>query len=51
METLTFSGRGLLDDIQFSPEVIPEPSAAALVFLGSGILFYVCRIRKRCRLA
>lgn len=50
-ETLIFSGGGLLDDIQFSPEMIPEPSTATLVFLSSGILFYVRRIRKKRRLA
>lgn len=51
VETLTFSGSGILDDIQFSPEAIPEPSTAPLVFLGSGILFYVRRLRKKRRLA
>ena len=47
VETLTFSEAGYLDDIQFSPEAIPEPSSAALVFLGSSILVYIRRIRKR----
>lgn len=47
METLTFSGSGLLDDIQFSPGAIPEPSFASLFLLGSGVLLYV---RKRRRL-
>jgi hypothetical protein len=41
-ETLTFSRSGELDDIQFSPQAIPEPSAS-LILLGSGILFYVRR--------
>jgi hypothetical protein len=43
METLTFSGGGILDDIQFSPELIPEPSPSWLLFLGSGVLLYVRR--------
>ena len=46
METLTFSGGGILDDIQFSPEAIPEPSTASLVFLGSGVLLYVRKRRQ-----
>lgn len=49
-ETLSFSAPsvnyGILDDIQFSPEAIPEPSTALLLFLVSGILFYVRRLRK-----
>jgi hypothetical protein len=51
VETLTFSGTGveILDDIQFSPEIIPEPSAASLLFLGSGILMCLCA-RKKFRL-
>ena len=48
-ETLTFSGSGLLDDIQFSTVAIPEPSAISLLCLGSGVLFYVRR-RKTFRL-
>lgn len=54
VETLTFSGGlagsggGILDDIRFSPEAVPEPSAS-LIFLGTGLLFYVRR-RKRYRL-
>lgn len=47
VETLIFSGAGALDDIQFSPEAVPEPSAS-LIFLGTGVLFYVRR-RKRYR--
>ncbi|HUA67457.1 MAG TPA: PEP-CTERM sorting domain-containing protein [Candidatus Saccharimonadales bacterium] len=39
--TLTFSGFGLFDDIQFSSELIPEPSPSWLLFLGSGVWFYV----------
>jgi len=54
IETLNFSavvnyGGGLLDDIQFSTLSVPEPSAISLIFLGSGVLFYV-RHRKRFRL-
>ena len=50
-ETLTFSSLGpgqggILDDIQFSPEAIPEPSMASLFFLGSGVLFYVRKRRQ-----
>jgi len=37
---LTFLGGGLLDDIQFSPSLIPEPSDASLIFLGGGIFMY-----------
>jgi hypothetical protein len=39
--TLTFSGGGLLDDIQCSPSPIPEPSLSWLLFAGSGVLLYV----------
>jgi hypothetical protein len=38
--TLTFSGPMTLDNIQFSPEAIPEPSLSWLLFLGGGVLFY-----------
>jgi hypothetical protein len=44
-QTLTFGG-GPLDNIQFSPEAIPEPSAASLILLGTGILFYVRRLKR-----
>jgi hypothetical protein len=58
VETLTFSSvpyyppRGVgLDDIQFSPQAIPEPSAISFLCLGSGTLFYLRgRRRKRVRL-
>ncbi len=48
---LNFSGTGggeaaLLDDIEFSSEPIPEPSAISLICFGSGILFYASK-RKR----
>ena len=43
VETLAFSGSAYLDDIQFSPQVVPEPSAS-LLFLASGFLFYVRRV-------
>lgn len=52
IETLTFAvapGFMGLDDIQFSPEIIPEPSAASLLFFGSGI-FMCLRARKKLRL-
>src|SRR5208282_2538738 len=44
LETLTFSGGGALDDIQFSPEAVPEPSEFALISLGA-IVFGLCRKR------
>jgi hypothetical protein len=40
VENLTFSGGRILDDIQFSPEFIPEPSPSWLLVLGSGIWIY-----------
>jgi hypothetical protein len=51
VETLTFSGTGfeILDDIQFSPETVPEPSAASLLFFGGGIFMCLCA-RKELRL-
>jgi hypothetical protein len=52
IETLTFAvapGFMGLDDIEFSPEIIPEPSAASLLFLGGGI-FMCLRARKKLRL-
>ena len=39
--TLTFSGGGILDDIQFSPELIPEPSPSWLFFLGGGVFMFL----------
>lgn len=48
-ETLTFlttSGGFVVDDIQFSPELIPEPSLSCLLFLGSGALFCIRRRRQ-----
>jgi len=45
--TLTFSGFGLFDDIQFSPELIPEPSFSWLPFLGSGVLLYLYKHKKQ----
>ncbi|HAO78406.1 MAG TPA: hypothetical protein DCQ92_05400 [Verrucomicrobia subdivision 3 bacterium] len=48
-ETLTFmggSGGTLLDDIQFSQIAVPEPSAISLIWLGSGVLFYVRKRRR-----
>ncbi len=36
-----------IDNIQFSSSPIPEPSALALIFLGSGVLIYVRRTYKR----
>ena len=44
--TLTFSGVGLFDDIQFSPELIPEPSFSWPPFLGSGVLLYLYNHKK-----
>jgi hypothetical protein len=54
VETLTFSGGipghggGMLDDIQFSDQPIPEPSANLLFLLTGGVLvlFNACRRRK-----
>jgi hypothetical protein len=43
VETLNFSGYAYLDSIQFSPEAIPEPSAASLICLGGALLFYLRR--------
>lgn len=44
-ETLSFSDpSGIvtgLDSIQFSSEVVPEPSTICLLFLGGGVLIYV----------
>ncbi len=46
VETLTFSGGGILDDIQFSSSPIPESSPSWLLFLGSGIFMFLrTRIR------
>lgn len=45
-ETLTFSGYGIVDNIQFSPEAVPEPSAISFFCLGSGVLLYL-RHRRR----
>ena len=53
VETLTFSvglagsGRGILDDIQFSPEAVPEPSSVSLISLGGAVLFYLRRKYRR----
>ncbi|HEY5043104.1 MAG TPA: PEP-CTERM sorting domain-containing protein [Verrucomicrobiae bacterium] len=50
-ETLTFSSPSgiyaVLDNIQFSPVAIPEPSAISLIFLGGGALIYVRTRNKR----
>ena len=37
----TAAGFTVLDEIRFSPEAIPEPSAASLMLVGSGVLLYV----------
>ena len=42
-ETLTFSGNGMLDDIQFSPSLIPEASSSWLLLLGIGVFVYFRR--------
>jgi PEP-CTERM motif len=52
-ETLTFSAltpfaaTGLddwtIDDIQFSPSIVPEPSSSLLLLLGSGVFIYARR--------
>jgi hypothetical protein len=56
VETLTFFGNNQnannnggvgLDDIQFSPEAVPEPSAISFLCLGSGVLFYVRKRRRQ----
>ena len=53
-QTLTFmasvNGGGPLDDIQFSPEAVPEPPAISFFCLGTGILFYVRRRKRQRRL-
>ncbi|HEV2318467.1 MAG TPA: hypothetical protein VGV18_01870, partial [Verrucomicrobiae bacterium] len=50
-ETLAFSaisGDGVLDDIQFSTMIVPEPPAISLILLSSGILIYArYRFRRR----
>lgn len=48
VEILTFSAvdGGTLDNIQFSPISIPEPSTISLICLGSGVLFCV---RRNCK--
>jgi hypothetical protein len=54
-ETLAFSASSPLsvgsvwtiDNIQFSPSSIPEPSASCLLLLGSGALMYVRRTHKK----
>jgi hypothetical protein len=55
-ETLTFSsaqgsvGTEILDDIQFSSMIVPEPPTLFLIFLSSGILIYARqRLQKRRR--
>ena len=53
VETLAFSsglpdnGAVGVDDIRFSPEAVPEPSAISFFCLGSGVLF--CLRRKYLR--
>jgi hypothetical protein len=47
LETLIFSGGGVLDDIQFSTTTIPEPSAISVLCLGSGVLLYLRRKSRR----
>jgi hypothetical protein len=42
-ETLMFSattGDGILDDIQFSSMIVPEPPTMSLIFLLGGLLIY-----------
>ncbi|HAO78405.1 MAG TPA: hypothetical protein DCQ92_05395 [Verrucomicrobia subdivision 3 bacterium] len=55
-ETLTFTAGvnggyavAELDNIQFSTLSVPEPSAISLIFLGSGVLFYVRKRKSRVR--
>ncbi|HEY5043105.1 MAG TPA: PEP-CTERM sorting domain-containing protein [Verrucomicrobiae bacterium] len=44
-EALTFSSPlghyGILDNIQFSPQAVPEPATSSLFFLAGGVLIYV----------
>ena len=40
-------GPSLIDNIQFSSSPIPEPSAVALILLGSVVFIYVRRTHKR----
>jgi hypothetical protein len=44
VEALTFSGGGILDDIQFSTQPVPEPSPLCLLLFDGVLLFYA---RKR----
>ena len=37
----------IVDNIQFSPEAIPEPSVIALIFIGGGVLIYARRSHRR----
>jgi hypothetical protein len=53
-ETLIFSagangqlGGGILDDIEFSTVLVPEPSSISLLCLGGGTLFYLRRRRRK----
>jgi len=51
METLTFGldgpgGGTLIDDIEFSPQAVPEPSECALIGFGA-LLFGLCSLRKQ----
>jgi PEP-CTERM motif len=46
-ETLSFFVDGYLDDIQFSPEAIPEPSALSLLLVAGGVLVSLRARRRR----
>jgi hypothetical protein len=45
--TIAFSGFFVLDDIQFSSQSIPEPSAAVLTLIAGGVLPYMYRRYRR----
>ena len=45
--TASFGSGGFIDNIQFSPDAVPEPGELALMGFGGAVVVFTCRKRSR----